>query len=399
MRNSKKLWHLVKSHWQLLAILGLAGLALGFLMLYRLGSLAGGLSDREIAQQTFSSSWRTIAHDPLNAPLTVIQWLLLTVFSHHGQTIARLPSVGFGVLTLVAFVYVLRRWYGLRTAVFGTVLFGFSSWFLHSSRLGTTDVLYLWAVPTLLALHIAWQRHAAKPVVSYLIMALLTVMLYIPGLLWPILISLLLQTQSLIMVWQQLRRWWLRGGLVIMFVVLLVPLGLAFWHTPELLRTWLGLPANFLPTTDIMKRLGNSLSFFVYHGPQLPELWLDKLPLLDIFSMVMAAAGAIFYARHILLPRTRLLLSLFIIGAAFFALNGPVAFSILVPLVYLVIAAGVGYLLHEWLRVFPRNPLARSIGFGLLGTVIVLSCAYNFRAYFVAWPHNARTLVTFHTRR
>lgn len=393
------MWRLFKSQWQRYTLISVGLLGVGFLLLYRLGSLTGGLSNREVTQQLFSSSWHNLAHNPLNAPLTVVQWLLLTLFSHHGQTLARLPSVLFGILTLIAFAYVLRRWYGLRTAIFGTVLFGLSSWFLHISRLGTTDILYLWAIPTLLAVHLAWQRYIAKPWASFLAIVALAALLYIPGLVWLIFISLLLHPRQFAATWQHLKYWWARVGLVVLFILLVAPLSWAFLRTPTLFQSWLGLPHTFEQPIDTVKRLADSVSFFVFRGPKLPELWLDRLPLLDIFSIVMVLLGSIFYGRHILLPRTRLLVSLFVLGAVFFALHGPVTFSLLVPIIYFVIAAGVGYLLHEWLRVFPRNPLARSVGFGLLGVVIILSCTYNVRAYFVAWPHSPTTSITFHNRR
>lgn len=91
-----------------------------------------------------------------------------------------------------------------------------------------------------------------------------------------------------------------------------------------------------------------------------------------------------------------MLLAMYLIGALLFALGGPVGISILVPIVYLMVAAGFGYLLHEWLLVFPRNPLARSLGFGLLGIAVTLTCVYNLRTYFVAWPHNPATKAAFH---
>jgi hypothetical protein len=140
----------------------------------------------------------------------------------------------------------------------------------------------------------------------------------------------------------------------------------------------------------------HSLSFFVYKGPTTATVWLPRLPILDFFSLIMMVLGALFYAKHIRAPRTRMLLILFILGAALFALGGPVTISILVPLMYLLVTAGFGYLLHEWLLVFPRNPLARSLGFSLLGIAVSLSCIYNLRAYFVAWPHNSATEAAFH---
>jgi hypothetical protein len=112
----------------------------------------------------------------------------------------------------------------------------------------------------------------------------------------------------------------------------------------------------------------------------------------------MALLGVLFYAKHLQAPRTRLLGSMFILGAVLFALGGPVPFTVLVPIAYLFVVAGIAYLLHEWLSVFPRNPLARSLGYGVLALAVTLSCTYNLRAYFIAWPHSRTTVTTFHVR-
>jgi len=394
----KKFGQALKLHWKTSGLVAVVLLFVGLLLVYRLGSLVGGLSPQEASQQAFSSSWHNIVHNPLNAPLTVLQWIALTLSPHHGQTITRLPSSVFGILTLLAFAYILRHWYGLRTAVAGTVLFMCSSWFLHVSRLATPDILYLWAIPTLLAAQLLWQRHASR-YGSFWAAAVAGLLLYIPGIVWPFLVVLLLQPQLIISGWRRLERWWLRTALALFCLLLLLPLAYAMWCTPTLFQSWLGLPHAFESGIHIVKRLIDSITFFVYRGPLMPMLWLDKVPILDIFAVVMLLLGGIFYGRHYRLLRTRLLLGLFLVGSILFALGGPVVFSLLVPLGYFVVAAGVGYLLHEWLHVFPRNPLARSIGFGLLSAAIILSCAYNLRAYFVAWPHSRPTISTFSQHR
>ena len=139
--------------------------------------------------------------------------------------------------------------------------------------------------------------------------------------------------------------------------------------------------------------------YVFWRGPLNSQLWLDRLPLLDVFAAAMLLLGIVFYAKHWLAPRTRLLFGFFLVASVFVALGAAVQMSTLVPILYLVLTGGIGYLLHEWLRVFPLNPLARSIGFGLIGLAIAVSCFYNFRSYFIAWPHNSATTATFDNRR
>lgn len=384
-----------RAHWRMILLVLTGAVIVSILMLFRLGSITGGLSDSETKQAVFASSWRNIAENPLNLPLTAVQWLILTVIPHHGNTVTRAASPVLGVLALVAFAYVLRRWYGVRSAIYGTVIFGLSSWFLHVSRFAGVDVLYLWAVPTLLALFIAWDRHHQHKRATLLAAAGLSLLLYVPGMQWFVLAGLLLQPHVLRHSWRSTRTWVWRSALLLVPALIVTPLVLAFVRDSSLVQTWLGLPSHFGSPSEFIRNALHSVSFFVYKGPATPELWLARTPILSFFGVVMALLGVLFYGKHFRAPRTRLLLTFFIIGALLFATGGPLTISALVPIVYLFVAAGFGYLLHEWLQVFPRNPLARSVGFGLLAVAVALTCAYSLKAYFVAWPHNQATQAVF----
>jgi hypothetical protein len=61
------------------------------------------------------------------------------------------------------------------------------------------------------------------------------------------------------------------------------------------------------------------------------------------------------------------------------------------PIIYLVVAAGIAHLLNQWFSVFPRNPIARTIGWSLIGIVLVLVCSFHLVHYFVGWPQASAT--------
>ena len=375
----------------------LCAVVLAGLLLYRLGSLTGGLDSSEVQLTATSSSWHNLIHNPLNLPLTAIQWLVFAVVPHHGQTITRLPSVILGLLSLWSFAYILRRWYGIKTAVLGTILFAFSSWFLHASRLAAPNILFVWGVLTLLVIHI-WVDRATKPLT---IMAALTgtaLLLYIPGMVWLVLINYFWQGGVVRDQLRLMKQWWQWLLTIIIFAGLIALLGWTFWQDTSLIRTWLGAPTHFGSPLTILKQFVKVPWYVFYHAPNKPQLWLTRVPLLDIFSAVMFGLGAYFYARHWQAPRTRLLASFILIGAALYALGGPVTLSIILPIIYIVLIAGVAYILHEWFQVFPLNPLARGVGIILLSAVVILVCFYHVRSYFVAWPHNPETVSVFDHR-
>jgi hypothetical protein len=56
-----------------------------------------------------------------------------------------------------------------------------------------------------------------------------------------------------------------------------------------------------------------------------------------------------------------------------------------------IAAAGISYLLDKWFEVFPRNPIARAIGWIALGLVVVLACSFHVTHYFIGWPHASAT--------
>lgn len=61
--------------------------------------------------------------------------------------------------------------------------------------------------------------------------------------------------------------------------------------------------------------------------------------------------------------------------------------ALVIPIIFILIANGISYMLQSWFTVFPRNPVARSIGIILLIIVILMSCYYQLQRYFIAWPN------------
>ena len=371
------------------------GLVVGWLMLYRLGSLVGGLSPTEHAAAVQPVGWHGVYHDALYLPLKIVRSVDFRLFPHHGQTLTRLPNALFGALAIVSFTWLIWLWHGRRTAVIAGTLFATGAWTLHASRLASFDVLYLAAMPLMLLANVGLQRRPDKAYTFYGSLALWGVLLYVPGIVWLLIINVLFQRKALLAGWRHFSGWWQRV-LYVLTGLIWLPLLLENLRQSATLRTWIGLPEHVAAPLTLLKQFGGVFVHLFVRGPEYPALWLGQAPLLDIFTLAMCLLGIYFYARRREASRSRLLASFFAAGAVLVALNGPVGLSLLVPLLYVCAATGVTYLIHEWLRVFPVNPLARNIGVGLVALAVVLACTYNLRAYFVAWPHNATTRTVFH---
>jgi hypothetical protein len=50
--------------------------------------------------------------------------------------------------------------------------------------------------------------------------------------------------------------------------------------------------------------------------------------------------------------------------------------------------AGIVELLNRWIKSFPRNPIARSVGVCVIVIAIGFTSHYHLQRYFVAWSGN-----------
>jgi hypothetical protein len=390
----KNIGHQLRAHRRRYALLAFAAAAVCFLLLYKLGSLVGGLSAGELAAARTPVGWHGIYHQPLYLPLNVVRSVVFFLFADHGQTLTRLPNAFFGLLAIFAFGWLAWLWHGRRTAVFAGCLFAASAWVLHVSRLASFDVLYLWAMTTLLLAHVKLQRQATNPIIFYVAMLLWGMLLYVPGMIWLLLVEWWLQRRAIVAGWGHFSRWWQRM-LYLLSSIIWLPLLVDRLRSAATLKTWLGLPQQLDPPLTLLKHFVGVFVHLFVRGPEYHDVWLGRAPLLGVFALAASLIGIYFYARNFRAGRGRLLGGFFLIGAVLIALGGPVGLSLLVPLVYLFVAARIAFLLREWLRTFPLNPLARGAGISLVALAVALSCAYNLRAYFVAWPHNHDTKTTF----
>jgi hypothetical protein len=384
----------LKDSWRMISGVGTLLVITALLVGYRLGSLTGGLSPAELDVASHYKSLSVILSNPLHAPYNLLGWVISQI-PYHSQAMVRLPAALLGIASLIPLAYILRRWYGMRMTLLGMALFMTSAWFLHVSRVGLYEAEYLWAICSLLGLHLLLHAEAERFWVFLTWLIGMLVLLFIPGMVWLVLVNIILQRNDILDAWEEINLLWRKLLILALPLLTIVALAYVFYLHSSLFIPWLGAPDDWSKWLDMLKRFGNAFAYFVLRGPLRPDVWLGRLPILDAFVLAMLVAGGIFYSRHLKAARTRLIITFFLLGAILVALQPTVGFSLLVPIVYLVAVAGIAYLLHEWLGVFPRNPLARGVGIGIISLLVAVSCIYNLRSYFVAWPHNIGTKHTF----
>lgn len=390
--KTKRLRLFLVGVWEPILIALASVIVLGGLMLFRLGSLTPQLSLPEVIAHKATSSLSLIASNPLNLPYKALSFSV-NYFIHPNAWSLRIVSVIFASITVLLFYYVVSRWYSRFNAILGTLLFACSAWFLHYARLATPDITLTLLIASLAyGLWIRKTKHSA--LVGILGIILAAALIYTPGLIWFAVIGGLWQSKH---IREHIKEIKLAIPLIIILAAAsLAPLAIGIAQHPSLARSLVGLPANHWPTViDFVKHTLNVPVQIFLRGPLEPVIWLGRLPLLDIFTASMCILGAYTYYQRRKLDTAKFVFGVLIIGSLLIGLSGSVSMIILTPFIYLLAAAGIDYLLTQWQSVFPRNPLARTIGASLLTFVVLLSCFYNLRQYFIAWPGAPVTKITF----
>jgi hypothetical protein len=317
---------------------------------------------------------------------------------HYGSTTPfynRLVGATIGLLVISFVYFVLLRWVGWRVATLGTILFGASGALLHTARVVNPSIVQLLAVAFLLAWY-AWSHKQPKPRHLLIGVFALCVLAYTPGVVLLVILAGLLNRQSLRLSWLQAGKWQ-RILVIAGAIILLAPLGyhLATHGLHELLM-WAGygLPVTALGGMDFVRGLWQvPLHLFVRNGSD-GTFGMAHQAIIDAPVGLLALLGMYVAFSRLREGRWRFLI-LLVVGSWLLAAAHGIAESAIAPLIYTLAVIGLAYLLSDWYRVFPRNPIARGTGLLLIVAVVAMSSWYELRSYFVAWPHNSATRATF----
>lgn len=374
------------SNWKTSAGYAAIFLLIGGALYWQLGSLLPGYSEAELQTYHAGINFKTIFENPVYAPFTVATHLLLFL-TEGNLVITRLVATLGGLLTLGAFTLLVRSWHDNTTAMLATLLFGLSAWFLHVSRSGTPEVLLFGVF--LLAAAGFWLRRTNSWVALSVCFILVTALLYVPGMIWFVVFGIIWQWKTIDRVFKK-HLLAVSAGTLGMLVALF-PLGLALYKNHSLIRPMLGLPENLPSLATMFRNILEVPYHFLVIGEKNPAMWLGTAPIFELFSLILLLFGTYLYFKKIKLMRTPLFISIFIITTVLIALGGGISFTVILPFAYIIIAAGLSNLLSRWFMVFPRNPIARSIGWGSIAIVMVLVLSFHINHYFVGWPHAKAT--------
>ena len=373
-------------------VVAFAGIA--YLLVHRLASITSGrLAASESEALATHPSWHSIWNATLSAPYFAVLRVV-----HYGSSTPfynRLVAACIGFLAALLLYFVLQRWVGWRLATLGAILFGTSGGLLHTARLVNAEILQLFAVSFLLA-WFAWSHKQPKPKHLLVGLSVICVLVYTPGLILLVLLASWLNRKSLGVSWLQADKRQ-RTFLISTALILLAPLGYHLGtHGYREILLWLGytLPVNLSALSGFAQALWHTPLHLFIRGSADGTFGLAHQALVNAPMSFLAVLGAYVAVSRFHEGRWRFIL-LVLAGCWFVAALGGLSESVLTPIICVLSTVGLAYLLSEWYRVFPRNPIARNAGLLLVAMVVAVSGWYEIRAYFVAWPHNSATRAAF----
>lgn len=366
-----------------------------FLLLWRLASLTKG----RVNVSELAAKHALLHHSPWWKSPSFIYgpyYLLLhaTYAINRSVSSFRLASVVIGLITAALIYWLINQWHGYKLAVLATVTFVSGLGVLAVARQGSPLSSQLLLSISLLTSVVAinrWHNYW-----GLLAVTLITAGdLYIPGALWPVMAMLFLSFTGLKKTLRTISLW-SKSSLYGLGLLLLAPLiyRLGWHYSKHQLIYWLGygLDGKLNAVRHFALHLAQVPLDLFFHSTNLPAtLSLGHLPLLPVAQSVIIVLGFYGYISRFSNYRWR---SILILGAVLWIVIGFGVLSVysLLPLTTLAIGTGMAFMLKEWYSVFPRNPIARNLGLMVLSSVMLFSCFYSARSYFVGWANDPSTL-------
>ena len=388
--DSKKLF---KTHRAKVGWLALAAFVFYGLFLFRLTDVTPNFASVEIASQHMSSNLTTIWHDPVNAPYKLLVWLPYT-FITESALVTRIAASVFGAAIIWLFFLLLKQRYSKRQAVFGTAIFATSSLFLHASRLGAPYILQMAILLPFLIPLLWYNPRIPRNLIVYVMIAVCVAGMYIPGFLWLALAAILIYRKHILIVVKSMQQKHLAIS-SLLATILLTPLILASVRDLSVAKEVLGFGEQLPTIREFGTSFYENIRALIVQSPSKPELSLVGAPLLSAVDVVLAFFGIYHLWQKPRLASTYYVSGLLVLALILASLGGNIQLTMAAPLIYFFVAAGIYYLLNQWLSVFPRNPIAKRLAVGLIVFLVTVSCAFHLRSYFVAWSHNEHTKAVF----
>jgi 4-amino-4-deoxy-L-arabinose transferase-like glycosyltransferase len=363
----------------------LYGIFVILLLFIGLGRIPLGLTLNEMRSVVTSAQFTPdtlLTASYLDAPYHIVQNISVH-FLGLTELAIKLPSVIFALITAVALVVMLSRWFQPRIAIITGLIAVTTTPFLAMGRLGLPLIMMAFWLAIIL-LSATRILHSPKRALFWKFVLAISIgfSIYTPLMIYPIIalsIAGLLHPHVRYVIRTMKPQRIILAG--VLFLLTIAPLGWSIYQHPSSLLALTGLPSDFAHLT--FAQITNNLSYVSKSIVRISTPIAGEIitPLYGIVTLILIALGALksgaewFSARSYMIGLWLLLLAPVIIVNPYYL---P---AIYVPSV-LLLAIGIETLIRSWYRLFPRNPYARIAGLIPLTILIATVALTNAGRYF-----------------
>ncbi|HUC95535.1 MAG TPA: hypothetical protein VMR76_01075 [Candidatus Saccharimonadia bacterium] len=387
----------VSKNWKIVTF-NLSIFILGsLLLLFKIGTIPKGLSSLELNTYTKLTSNTLNIHyfiHHLSSGPFLKRYLILNFLHLHSLIFIRSIGYLFGLLVIYVFFYTVLKLTNSFVAILSTLLFTTNLWFLQLIRNDQNLIFYALATTALISLILLFIRSKRRDVISLPIAALVACLIYVPGMIWLLLLCSVVFFKPIRQHFKNLKLSY-QIFLPIIFLLFIAPLGIYYKHFKSKILSLTYIPNHLSSTTTLLHRLIEyPLNLLIYNF-NTSQLSIGNLPIFDLASVIFIIFGA-YWA---FINRKQVLFKYIalgiVVGWILFIFNGATALYFALPLFSLLIAFGIYYFHSEWQGTFPRNPYPRTIGIILLILLVSVVVLYHIDQYFVVWPHTSQVLAIY----
>lgn len=342
-------------------------------------------SEVNLAKQNGYDSGMAILENPVYGPQKAANYALFK-FGINTEQSFRLVSASLASLAVISFYIMVKIWISRKIALLASVLFASSSWVIlsaHSSGFMTSVLL----VMPMLLLAATCLKDSKYDRFLPLNLLLVNSLLFMPFA-WPLVGAFYILSAKDIFSALKNNNMYLK---ILLFFAVLIPIavlayGLGYKNNFKAFFGTIGTDSSFSLALDRFKDVFEQL--FV-SGVDQPSLWLFGTPLIDTASIIIILLGIFTLIKISNRPILGLsLLALMVYSLTFAGFSLEIYLGLLVPLLYILAAFGLYYLLAQWNSVFPKNPVVKYIGLAAVTLLVFGIASYHTYRFHIAWPRS-----------
>ena len=358
--------------------------------------LPGGLTQSEIdmvgiTNQIDFSNLSSLA--VANLPLHLLQLGIFSLFGVSTLTI-KLPSIILAIASAIAIFFLLRRWFKPSISILSLILIVSSGQFSFVAQSFTPQILYiLYSSLILLFASLVFQKAKLGKIWKICLSIAVGLSLFTPYF-WFINLGLITvalvhpHTRHFILRRKYLHQW-LPASLI--FLALALPALFFSLISPSFLTEIIGLNNLQLSITENIRVLVTS-----YILPDLTTINGQIAPLLDFGVLIIILFGFIQTLKNCQSARSYMIIAWSALALPLLIID-PSLNSVMTVPVFVLLAVGIETLLHEWYKLFPKNPYARGTGLAMIIAMISMMTLTSLDTFINSYRHLPEAVYQYNT--